>query len=435
MRSTTQDARKSIRIHLLVATVAGAFLVLGAGGWAATTNLSGAVIAPGRLVAETNVKLVQHPTGGVITDLNVSEGDVVEAGDVLAHLDDTAIRASLEIVVQSLRQLEARQARLQAEVEGAQSVVFPESLMSQSSNPEAAGLMTAEVRLFELRRMAIASQKGQLQERVLQLRDEITGIETQITAKQREKELLETELVSTRALLANKLVSSERVAALDRELARTEGQLGELVAAAAQARGKIAEVELQAAQIEQTFRSDSAVQLSDDRAKSAELEERRVAGEVELAKATIRAPQGGQVHELAVHTLGGVLAAGEVLMRIVPIAEALTVEVDIAPQDIDQVYIGQKVLVRFSAFNVRTTPEAKGTVARLAPDLTRDQRTGMAYYTARIVLDDEEASALPDLALISGMPVEAFIHTGERTALGYLTKPLTDQIMRAFRGD
>lgn len=431
-RHTTQ---RSIRLHLLMATVAAAFLVLGVGGWAATTQLSGAVIAPGRLVAESNVKLVQHPVGGVITELNVSEGDIVKAGDVLARLDDTAIRASLEIVMQSLRQLKARQARLQAEVEGSQLVAFPESLTTLSGAPEIASLMTAETRLFELRRLAATSQKGQLQERVLQLRDEITGIETQITAKEREKALLETELTGTRALLASKLVSSERVVALDRELARTEGQLGELIAAAAQARGRIAEVELQAAQIEQTFRSESAAQLSDDRAKSAELEERRVAGEVELAKTAIRAPQDGQVHELAVHTLGGVLGAGEALMRIVPIAEALTVEVDIAPQDIDQVHLGQKVLVRFSAFNLGATPEVGGTISRLAPDLTRDQRTGAAYYTARIALDGAEASRLPDLALMSGMPVETFIQTGERTALGYLTKPLTDQIMRAFRSD
>lgn len=435
MTRARRDARKSIRLHLLVAAVAGAFLVLGVGGWAATTQISGAVIAPGRLVAESNVKLVQHPTGGVITELNVSEGDVVKAGDVLARLDDTAIKASLEIVVQSLRQLEARQARLQAEVEGSAEVDFPDSLTASPGSPDAAALITAETRLFELRRMAVASQKGQLQERVLQLGDEIVGIETQIAAKEREKTLLETELANARALLAEKLVSSERVAALDREVARTEGQLGELIAAAAQARGRIAEVELQAAQIEQTFRSESAAELSDARAKSAELEERRVAGEVELAKATIRAPQDGQVHELAVHTLGGVLGAGEAMMRIVPIAEALTVEVDIAPQDIDQVHLGQKVLVRFSAFNVGETPEVDGTVSRLAPDLTRDRQTGVAFYTARIVLEGVEAAGLPDLALMSGMPVETFIQTGERTALGYLTKPLTDHIMRAFRSD
>lgn len=435
MTRPRHNTQRSIRLHLLTAALAAVFLVLGVGGWAATTQLSGAVIAPGRLVAESNVKLVQHPAGGVVTELNVSEGDMVEAGEVLARLDDTAIRASLQIVVQSLRQLEARQARLQAEADGSAILNFPASLTSLSGAPETAALMTAETRLFELRRMAATSQKGQMAERVLQLREEITGIEAQIVAKQRETGLLQTELISTRALLASKLISSERVVALDRELARTEGQLGELIAAAARARGRIAEVELQAAQVEQTFRSESAAQLSDVRAKSAELEERRVAGEVELTKTTIRAPQAGQVHQLAVHTLGGVLGAGEALMRIVPIAEALTVEVNIAPQDIDQVYLGQQVLVRFSAFNLGATPEVEGTVSRLAPDLTRDPQSGAAYYIARIDLDGVEASRLPNLALMSGMPVETFIQTGERTALGYLTKPLTDQIMRSFRSD
>lgn len=435
MMRRSDGARRSIRRHLLVGAAGAAILVVGMGGWAATTELSGAVIAPGRLVAESNVKLAQHPSGGVVVELNVSEGDVVEAGNILARLDDTAIKASLGIVIQSLQQLEARQARLQAELEGSDEISFPEALTALTADPEIAALIAAESRLHELHRLALASQQGQLRERVLQLREEISGIETQITAKEREKALLDAELVNTRSLLARELISSERVTALDRELARAEGQLGQLIAAAAQARGRIAEIELQIVQLEQTFRSDTAAELSDDQAKSAELRERRIAGESELNKTTIRAPQSGQVHELAVHTIGGVLGAGETLLRIVPIAEALTIEVDIAPQDIDQVHLGQKVLLRFSAFNLRTTPEVNGTVTRLSPDLTLNPRSGAAYYTARIAIDQGETARLPDLTLTSGMPVEAFIQTGERTALSYLTKPITDQIMRSFRSE
>lgn len=435
MKRRSDSARRSIRRHLLMGAAAAAILVLGMGGWAATTELSGAVIAAGRLVAESNVKLAQHPLGGVVVEINVSEGDIVEAGDVLARLDNTATKASLEIVIQSLQLLEARQARLQAELEGSDEISFPETLTAQPADPEIAALIAAETRLFELHRMALASQQGQLRERILQLREEISGIETQIAAKEREKALLDTELVSTRSLLAQELISSERVIGLDRELARAEGQLGQFIAAAAQARGRIAEIELQIVQLEQTFRSDTAAELSDDQAKSAELRERRIAGESELNKTTIRAPQSGQVHELAVHTIGGVLGAGETLMRIVPIAEALTIEVDIAPQDIDQVHLGQKVLLRFSAFNLRTTPEVNGTVTRLSPDLTRNPQSGVAYYTARIVIDEGETARLPGLTLTSGMPVEAFIQTGERTAFSYLTKPIADQIMRSFRSD
>ncbi|MBW4652578.1 MAG: HlyD family type I secretion periplasmic adaptor subunit, partial [Kaiparowitsia implicata GSE-PSE-MK54-09C] len=220
-----------------------------------------------------------------------------------------------------------------------------------------------------------------------------------------------------------------------RELARAEGQLGQLIAGGAQARGRIAEIELQITQLQQTFLSEAAQELSSVQASSAELRERRIAAESELAKTTIRAPQSGQVHEVAIHTVGGVAGAGETLMRIVPIADALSIEVRIAPQDIDQVHVNQKVLLRFSAFNLRTTPELDGTVTRLSADLTRDAQTGVSYYTARIAVDEGELTRLPDLALTSGMPVEAFIQTGERTALSYLTKPIADQIMRSFRSE
>lgn len=432
MRDT---AGRSIQRHLLVGAVAALFLVGGMGGWAATTELSGAVIAPGQLVAESSVKLVQHPTGGVVVELTARDGDVVEAGEVLARLDDTAIRASLEIVIQSLRQLEARGARLQSELKGGGEIDFPASLKVQGAEPETAELLAAQTRLFDLRRSALVSQQAQLRERIQQLREEISGIETQIQAKERERALLAADLVNTRLLLEDRLVSAERVSSTDRELARTEGQLGQLVAGGAQARGQIAEIELQITQLEQTFLSEAAQELSSVQAQSAELRERRIAGESELAKTTIRAPQSGQVHEVAIHTVGGVAGAGETLMRIVPIADALSIEVRIAPQDIDQVHVNQKVLLRFSAFNLRTTPELAGTITRLSADLTRDSQTGMSYYTARIAVDEGELTRLPDLALTSGMPVEAFIRTGERTALSYLIKPIADQIMRSFRSD
>jgi HlyD family secretion protein len=435
MPETHDVARRSIRRHLLVGAIAGLLLVGGMGGWAATTELAGAVIAPGQLVAESSVKLVQHPSGGVVVEITARDGDIVEAGEVLARLDDTAIRASLEIVVQSLRQLEVRGARLEAELSGRDQIDLPITLAALVGEPEVAELLSAEARLFDLRRSALFSQQAQLRERIQQLREEISGIETQIQAKERERALLAADLVNARALLEDKLVSGERVSSIDRELARTEGQLGQLIAGGAQARGRIAEIELQITQLQQTFLSEAAQELSSVQSKSVELRERRIAGESDLAKTTIRAPQSGQVHEVAIHTVGGVAGAGETLMRIVPIDDALSIEVRIAPQDIDQVHVDQKVLLRFSAFNLRTTPELNGTVTRLSADLTRDAQTGVSYYTARIAVDEGELSRLPNLALTSGMPVEAFIQTGERTALNYLTKPITDQIVRSFRSE
>lgn len=435
MQIRKNGAQRSIRRHLLISIVAALFLIGGMGGWAATTELAGAVIAPGLLVAESSVKRVQHPSGGVVAELNVVEGDMVEAGEVLIRLDDTSLKANLGIIVKSLQQLEARQARLEAERDSSPAVAFPEALTALASDPEVAELMAAETKLFELRRTAREGQKAQLAERVSQLTEEIIGIEAQIAAKERESALLEADLVGMRSLLGEKLIASQRVSDLDRELARTEGELGQLVAAIAQARGKITEIELQIIQVDQNLRSEVAIELSNAQAKAAELGERRIAGESELGKTAIRAPQNGQVHQLAIHTVGGVAPAGETLMLIVPIADALIIEVSIAPQDIDQVHIGQSAVVRFSAFNVRTTPELNGTVTRLSPDLTVDERTGLGHYTARIELNDGEPQRLEGLTLTSGMPVEGFIQTGQRTALSYLTKPLADQIMRAFRSD
>ncbi len=427
--------QRSIRRHLLAGLAAIFVLVGGIGGWAATTELSGAVIAPGQLVVQSDVKKVQHPTGGVVAELNVQDGDSVVAGDVIMRLDDTVTRANLAIVVKSLLQLEARQARLEAERDGVQAIEFPEALLAKAADPEVARLIAGEAKLFELRRTAREGQKAQLAERASQLNEEIGGLTSQIAAKEREIELINEELVGVRELWEKKLVPIQRVNELDRQAARLEGERGQLVAATAQAKGRISEIELQVIQIDQDMRSEVAEELREIQAKTAELVERQIAAEDQLRRIEIRAPQSGRVHQLAVHTVGGVIGPGDVLMLIVPVADDLTVEVKIAPQDIDQVQVGQPAVLRFSAFNQRTTPEVDGEVTRVSADLTLEQRTGLSYYTARIGLVDSEIQRLEGLALAPGMPVEAFIQTGDRTVLSYLTKPLTDNARRSFRGD
>jgi HlyD family secretion protein len=431
----TAPVQGSIRRHLLAGLAAVFVLVGGIGGWAATTELSGAVIAPGQLVVQSDVKKVQHPTGGVVATLNVQDGDSVAAGDVIIRLDDTVTRANLAIVVKSLQQLEARQARLEAERDGVATVEFPGTLRQHAADPEVARLIAGETKLFELRRSAREGQKAQLAERAAQLNEEIGGLASQIAAKEREIELISQELTGVRDLWEKKLVSIQRVNELERQAARLEGERGQLVAATAQAKGRISEIELQVIQIDQDMRSEVATELRDIQGKVAELVERQIAAEDELRRIDIRAPQSGRVHQLAVHTVGGVIGPGEVLTLIVPVADDLTVEVKIAPQDIDQVQIGQAAVLRFSAFNQRTTPEVDGEVTRVSADLTLDERTGLSYYTARIGLLEGEVARLQGLSLAPGMPVEAFIQTGERTVLSYLTKPLTDNAMRSFRGD
>jgi len=426
-------AQRSIRSHLLGGLAVVALLAGGVGGLAATTELSGAVIAPGSLVVDSNVKKVQHPTGGVVGELRARDGDKVKAGDIVVRLDETITQANLAIVVKSLNELQSRLARLEAERDNVDSIVFPAELLARADDPELARSMTGERNLFEFRKSARAGQKAQLRERIAQLKEEIQGLTGQVAAKKRETELIGQELEGVRDLWRKNLVQIQRVTALERDAARLEGERGQLIASTAQAKGKISEIELQILQIDQDLRSEVAKDLREVQGKIAELVERKVAAEDQLKRIDIRAPQNGMVHQSTVHTVGGVITPGEAIMLIVPEADALTVEAKLAPQDIDQVRVGQTAALRFSAFSQRTTPELDGVVSRVSADLTTDQRTGAAYFVVRITLSDSEIARLGGLRLVPGMPVEAFIRTGERTVLSYVMKPFTDQITRSFR--
>ncbi|MFL5144299.1 MAG: HlyD family type I secretion periplasmic adaptor subunit [Microvirga sp.] len=433
MSKAQSPAQRSIRSHLLGGLAVVALLAGGVGGLAATTELSGAVIAPGSLVVDSNVKKVQHPTGGVVGELRARDGDKVKAGDIVVRLDETITQANLAIVVKSLNELQSRLARLEAERDNVDSIVFPAELLARAGDPELARSMTGERNLFEFRKSARAGQKAQLRERIAQLKEEIQGLTGQVAAKKRETELIGQELEGVRDLWRKNLVQIQRVTALERDAARLEGERGQLIASTAQAKGKISEIELQILQIDQDLRSEVAKDLREVQGKIAELVERKVAAEDQLKRIDIRAPQNGMVHQSTVHTVGGVITPGEAIMLIVPEADALTVEAKLAPQDIDQVRVGQTAALRFSAFSQRTTPELDGVVSRVSADLTTDQRTGAAYYVVRITLSDSEIARLEGLRLVPGMPVEAFIRTGERTVLSYVMKPFTDQITRSFR--
>ena len=433
MSKAQSPAQRSIRSHLLGGLAVVALLAGGVGGLAATTELSGAVIAPGSLVVDSNVKKVQHPTGGVVGELRARDGDKVKAGDIVVRLDETITQANLAIVVKSLNELQSRLARLEAERDNLDTLVFPAELLARAGDPELARSMTGERNLFEFRKSARAGQKAQLRERIAQLKEEIQGLTGQVAAKKRETELIGQELEGVRDLWRKNLVQIQRVTALERDAARLEGERGQLIASTAQAKGKISEIELQILQIDQDLRSEVAKDLREVQGKIAELVEREVAAEDQLKRIDIRAPQDGMVHQSTVHTVGGVITPGEAIMLIVPEADALTVEAKLAPQDIDQVRVGQTAALRFSAFSQRTTPELDGVVSRVSADLTTDQRTGAAYYVVRITLSERELARLEGLRLVPGMPVEAFIRTGERTVLSYVMKPFTDQITRSFR--
>ncbi len=428
-----QGARASIRRHLL----AGVLIVLlfggGVGGWAAIVEISGALIAQGSVVVEQNVQKVQHPTGGIVGELRVRDGDHVKAGDVLVRLDETVMRANLAIVTKSLNQLMARKARLDAERDGNAEIVFPEELRSRIADPDVKSAIDSENKLFALRRAERLGQKAQLQQRIEQLKEEVGGIQAQQTAKSQEIGLIDRELAGVRDLYERNLVQLTRLTQLEREVARLGGERAQLVASAAQAKGKIAEIALQIIQIDQSLSSEVAKEMRDIDSKIGEFVERKVTAEDQLKRTDIRAPQTGIVFQSTVHTVGGVITAGDPIMLIVPDADKLQVEAKVNPQDIDQLQVGQTAMLRFSAFNSRTTPEIEGKVTRVSADTSTDQRTGASYYTIRIGLPAQNLSKLGDVRVLPGMPVEAFVQTGERTVISYLMKPLKDQFMRAFR--
>jgi HlyD family secretion protein len=426
-------ARHSIKRHVVAGVAVVIVLVGGVGGWAATTQLSGAVIAPGSIVVDSNVKKVQHPTGGVVGEVRARDGDRVKLGDIVVRLDETVTRANLAIVTKGLNELRSRKARLEAERDGAEAIAFPDDLLSRESDPDVASAVSSERKLFQLRRTARIGQKAQLRERIAQLQEEISGLTAQQKSKAREVTLIERELEGVQELYKKNLIQLTRLTQLEREATRLEGERAQLTASVAQAKGKIAELQLQILQIDQDLSSEVAKEMRDVDAKIGEFVERKVTAEDQLKRIDIRSPQDGTVFQSNVHTVGGVVTAGDAIMLIVPEADKLTVEAKVNPQEIDQLQLGQKALLRFTTFNQRTTPEIYGTITRISADITTDQRTGLSYYTVRMSLPPEEVARLGDVKLVPGMPVESFVQTGERTVISYLVKPLYDQLTRAFR--
>ncbi|HUO01105.1 MAG TPA: HlyD family type I secretion periplasmic adaptor subunit [Bradyrhizobium sp.] len=428
-----KDTRASIRMHLMMGLGVVVLLAGGLGGWASTAEISGALIAPGQVVVESSVKKVQHPTGGVVGEVLAHDGDTVKAGQVLVRLDDTVTKANLAIVTKTLDALQARAARLEAEQQEADKITFPAALLDRASDPDVKDVMTSETKLFEVRTTGRAGQKAQLRERIRQLNEEIDGLNAQENAKQQEIALVNQELAGVRTLYQQHLVQLTRLTTLERDGARLEGERAQYVASKAQTKGKITETELQIIQIDKDMVSDVSKDLRETNDKIGELVERKVTAEDQLRRIDIRAPQDGMVEQSTVHTVGGVISAGDAIMMIVPQTDDLQVEAKVNPQDIDKLQIGQKTLLRLSAFNQRTTPELNGVVTRVSPDVTTDQRTGQTYYTIRVSMPPQEVARLGEVKLIPGMPVEAFVQTGDRTLLSYLLKPLHDQLMRAFR--
>ncbi|MBY5869986.1 HlyD family type I secretion periplasmic adaptor subunit [Rhizobium leguminosarum] len=433
MSKVISESKRSLNRHVAVVGVLSIALVCGIGGWAATTELSSAVIGEGVIVVDGDVKKVQHLTGGIVSELLVSENDHVTAGQVLIRLDGTTTRANLSIVESTLAQLYARRARLKAERIGADSFEVEENIRDLTSSTSAEKLLDGEQKLFDSRRTALIGMKSQLASRKDQLGEQVKGLVVQINATNDALGLIEQELEGIDTLYKKGLVTLQRLNTLKRARADLQGNSGQEIAAKAEAEGKAIEIDRQSIQLDEDRRSEIAKDLTDIEAQIAEYEERRGTAVDQLHRLDITAPLTGRVHELSVHTVNGVIDPGQTLMLVVPENNELTVEAKVATRDIDQVHVGQSVDVRFSAFDQRTTPDVSGEITSIAPDIVKDERTGISYYPLRVKPKAESIARMKTIKLYPGMPAEVFIKIGDRTVISYLTKPLTDQMQHVFR--
>ncbi|MFG1248772.1 HlyD family type I secretion periplasmic adaptor subunit [Xanthobacter flavus] len=422
------------RRDLLLGGAVVALFLVGGCAWAAFTPLSGAVMASGNLTLKGSVKSIEPPIGGTVAEIAVTEGQEVKAGSLLLRFDDTLARANLAIVAQQIDELEARTARLKVEAGLADTMEQTTELAERRRTaPSVDQTWAGEARLLSARRDMREGQKAQLSEQIAQLREQIQGLELQTRAKEKEIELVNIELGSMEELVAKKLVSLSRATAVRREAARIEGELGQLRASTASARGRIAEIGIQILAIDQVVRSEATQEQREIEGKLAELRERRVAAIDQLSRLDVNAPTSGIVHQLAVHTIKSYVAAGDTVLKIVPRDDTFVVTAHLDPSDIDQVHVGQDARLRFSAFQQETTPEILGSVSRVSADVTTDSRSGASYYVIEITPDAVALDVLAGAALVAGMPVEVHLRTQDRTPLSYLLKPLDDQLRRSFR--
>jgi len=424
-----QSIRRYRRIGLALLALFG----IGFAAWSATAPLASAVIAVGRLEVSGSIKKVQHETGGTVAEILTSEGARVSAGQILLRLDPTAARAALEIVEGKRAELEMAVARLKAERDGLAQVDLPAIFEERANDPGVLALLRTEQRLFAVRVAARQGQKDQLNARVDQLSSQIAGLETQKKAKDRELELTRGELVDAHALLDQQIAPQSRVNDLERDLARLEGERGQIDAEIAELGARIAETRLQVLSIDQVAIADASRELNDDLSAIAELTQRQLAAADQLARTDIKAPIDGTVHQLEVHTVGGVIAPGEVLLTVVPSAGVLDIEARVSPADIESVRQGGAAVVRLPGLNYSTTPELDAVVRVVGADLVDDPVSHQAYYPVTLDLVDGQEERLGGIDLVPGMPVETFISGPDRTFLDYLIQPIRDRMSHAMR--
>ncbi|EJU14722.1 rhizobiocin secretion protein RspE [Sphingomonas sp. LH128] len=408
-------------------------LVFGLGGLAAFLPMTGAVIGPGEVTMSSHVKEIGHPAGGVVADIMVRDGDHVSKGQPLIRLDSRVSGAAATYTGENVDQLLARAARLTAERDNGADVAFPAELRARANDPNVAALMEQERRTFSLRRDARRSMTAQLGQRINQTAADMASSRTKAQSYAEQATLINDELDATRRLYEKRYTTLDRLNALERSASGLTAEAHGAREAAISGAARIGELRLQMGSVQADARSSAAAELMDVLARISELRRAQVAADDNYARAIIRAPQSGTVDKLAFRTVGGVVPAGQTILELVPDDDRMIVEATVSPVDIDQVHVGQKAILRFSAFSARTTPELNGIVTHVSADRTDDKTTRSAFYRVTVALDKGEIARLGQLRLRPGMPAETFIQTGRRTMLSYILKPLADQLERAFR--
>jgi HlyD family secretion protein len=427
-------SRLSMRGPLVLGLAATLILVVGFGLWSITARISGAIVAPGQIEVAQDRQIVQHPDGGVVEAILVSEGARVVAGDPLIRLDGSALRSDLTIVEGQLSELAVRSARVEAERDGAAVLSFdPDILALAARVPEVAAQLDGQKRLFEARTATIEEQRALLTQRIGQITEQSNGIVAQTAALAVQLDLIEQELVSQQSLLDRGLAQAGTVLALRREQARLQGLIGELAAGLARTRGQVTEIEIEITGLATRRREDAAAELREIGPATLELTERRRALAERIDRLEIRAPVSGIVLGLQVTTPNAVLRPADPVLHVIPQDRPLVITARIAPIHIDEVKVGQPANLVFPAFSSRDTPHLKGRVTLVSADALTEQRTGAMYYTVELQLEVGEQARLGDRTLLPGMPVEVFLQTGHRSPLAYLVQPFADYFVRAFR--
>jgi membrane fusion protein, type I secretion system len=424
-------------LPLLVGFGTFVLLIGGFSAWTMKAEIDGAVVASGQIVVDRNRHAIQHLTGGIIENVFVKEGDKVNEGDLLVTLDPAQTQSELTIVEGQLYELMARRGRLEAERDETDAITFDPMLLEQAAKESNVQLlMEGQIRLFDIRRENLDKSVIQLRNQKQQLQEQIGGIDAQMVALERQLKLIGTEIEMQEALLEKGLSPQTRLLALQRTDARLAGSNGELTARGAQAMERISELNIQELQLHSRRREESISVLRDLQFNEMEMGERRRALITQLERMQIRAPVSGVVYDLRLFGARSVVRAADPLLYIVPQDRSLVIAARVDPLDVNRVFVDQEVVLRFPAFDMRSTPDLFGRVTRISPDSFSDPQSGRAYFRTEIVLPRSEFSKLSEgQELIPGMPAETFIRTGEYTPLTYLTRPLTRYFQKAMRDE